>query len=207
MKKVHDGRPEAGEPKVVHISRARRLAVQGRPQAEPPCEMKTLWNTRVSESSRAVFIQSELRLDLDTGDPFGWILKKANYAVENGNSAFASGEARAELALGILSVLADYGEPEGMRLVRRIRELYGGRDPLSRAISLCTARIGAAADLDLIIGGLDSDRSSPAHHIGAALQLAERFPSCTGQVIEELEKRKAINGVEDALSSLGNRGK
>ncbi len=208
MIKHGGGHPESERsPKVVHITRARRLAVRARPETEPPCEMKGIWNAGISERSRAILVQGELRLDMGCGDPFGRILRKANYAAENGPAALNSEEARNELALGLVRVIADFGEPEGMRLVRRIREIYQGSETLDREISGCVSRIGHAADLDVILGCLDGQRGPAGPHLSAMLALAERYPDSCPLMLEALERRRSIPGTEQAIEALRPQAK
>lgn len=173
--------------KIVHISQAKRIPCKERPKTEPPCEIKLLWASGASETSRAVMVEADIRADMRNGDLNQTALRKARYAIDHVEEAFSDEAAVNELVGYILSVIRDYGEPEGVEVLKRAWSLFGSREEIARRISTFTARICSASDFDFLITILETDVSS-THHRDALQHFLERFPEKESDVDDALRK-------------------
>jgi hypothetical protein len=174
-----------GRQKIVHISKAKRLPYNERPKTEPPCEMKLLWTAAISETNRAVMVEADIRADIKNGDLNLTALRKCRYALDHVQEAFSDDSAVDELVSYILSVVRDYGEPEGVGILRRAWELFGNKKELAERISTFAARICSASDYGIIITALESDVSSSKHR-DAVSHFLERYPEKASEMYDAL---------------------
>ena len=173
--------------KIVHISRAKRLLRDERPKTEPPQEVRLLWADKVCESNRAVMVEADIRADISNGDLNLTALRKARYVLDHAEEAFSEHEAILELVGYMLSVIRDYGEPEGVEVLRRAWELFGCEREIAERISTFASRICSGSDYDILITALESDVSSTSHR-EAICHFIERYPEKSGEVYEALLK-------------------
>lgn len=135
---------------IIHISKARRLHCPAS-STEPLCAVRPLWAFNLTEEERIPFAEADLRADLDRGDPFGWVLRKANHVIENASIAFLDGGSREELLRRTVGIIRDHGDPVGVRLLRKALDKHGHLRGVRAAVSEAASRIGEEGDLDLLI--------------------------------------------------------
>jgi hypothetical protein len=181
--------------KIIHISRAKRLPYSERPKTEPPCEVKLLWASKVGESNRAVMVEADIRADIKNGDLNLTALRKARYVLDHVSEAFSEDSAVNELVGYMLSAIRDYGEPEGVEVLKRAWELFGSRREIAERISTFAARICSPSDYGILITALESDVSS-AMHRSALQHFLERFP----EKQDELDKALAKSAVPQEIA-------
>jgi hypothetical protein len=161
--------------KIVHISRAKRMPYDERPKTEPPCEVKLLWASKVGESNRAVMVEADIRADIRIGDLRLTALRKARYVIDHASEAFSDDSAVIELVGYMLSVIRDYGEQEGIEVLKRAWELFGSKKEIAEKISTAASRLCSDSDYGILITALESDFSSSCHK-DAILHFLERYP-------------------------------
>ncbi len=171
--------------KIVHISKAKRVLSNKRPKTEPPCEIKLLWAAAVSESNRAVMVEADIRADIKNGDLNLTALRKARYVLDHAEEAFSEEAAVNELVGYMLSVIRDYGEPEGVEVLKRAWELFGSRKEIAEKISTFAARICSPSDYDILVTALESDTASSRHREAIA-HFLERYPEKAGEIYDAL---------------------
>ncbi len=192
-------------PKIVHISKARRLKRKRRPDVEPPYAIGALWAENVEEKKRTVIVEAEIRADLNVGDPLLTTIRKVDYVLENAGQAYRDDEARTELVVFMVDIIRDYGEPEGIDTLRKAAELYGEKKEVREAISSAVVRIGCKDGLHLILFGLRYDDSNPSSHLPALLDFVRQFPETIDSVLKFLEPFASLNSAfEDAVSEIRN---
>lgn len=111
--------------KITHISKGKRAGCRIRPMTEPPCEVKIIWAMDVLEKNRAIIAEADIRADMSNGDPLLNVLKKVRYVLENAADALKQKSALENAVLSMISIIRDYGEPEGMPLLDLALALYG----------------------------------------------------------------------------------
>lgn len=174
-----------GRQKIIHISKARRLPYDKRPKTEPPCKVKLLWTADVSETNRAVMVEADIRADIKNGDLNLTALRKARYVLDHVGEAFSDDCAVTELVSYMLSVIRDYGEPEGVEVLKRAWELFGSDKEIAHKISTFAARICLASDYGILITALESDVSSTPHR-EAVKHFLERYPEKANEMYDAM---------------------
>ena len=156
------------------------------PQVEPPCEVRPMWSSEVSESGRVMLIEGDIRADLNAGDPMGWALRKANHVILNAALAFRSADAVDSAVCVAIDIVRDYGHPDGAAIIRKAYGLHGASPDVRRKVSDCLSRIGGPEDLDLIMECVKSDRAEPSAHLRALSAFADRCPERTEAILSAL---------------------
>ncbi|MEW6722702.1 MAG: HEAT repeat domain-containing protein [Candidatus Micrarchaeota archaeon] len=171
--------------KIAHISQARR-AKTGELLVEPPFTVDAMGAFRVPEPARAGLTALELRTELDQGDPFRRVLKKANFAIEKAGEYFLEDKPRADAIRRIVEVIMDHGEPEGVPLLKKALELHGASEAVRAAVSGAVARIGGPDDFPIIVSSLRMSPDDPGPHLSALVLFADRHPDSRPAVLEAL---------------------
>jgi hypothetical protein len=70
----------------------------------------------------------------------------------------------------------DYGEPEGVALLKKALKLHGAGEPVRIAVSAAVARIGGPEDYAVILSCLELSPHNPAPHLSALEIFLERYP-------------------------------
>ncbi len=178
--------------KVVRITKAKRLGYSKRPAAEPPCRMQVLETRGIPESSRIAVTRDYLGVDIDSGDLDQSVLRKARYVVERlgdkipdpegrGNN-FHDSSVKMKGMLYILDILAEYGEPEGLGVLRIAHELFGSNMHLHRQIHSVAEAIGTRRSLNVLLSAFVSDPSK-ANHLQALKDFAWWYPGAVESMI------------------------
>lgn len=174
---------ERKPPKIVHISRARRARETGELQVEPPFTVDAMGAFKVPEPQRAGLTALELRTELDHGDPFRRLLRKANYVIENAGCYFIEEKSRAEAVGSVVGIIMDYGEPEGVPLIKKALELHGASEAVRVAVSGAVARMGGPDDYSIIVSSLGMSPDNPGPHLSALVLFADRHPDRKSEVV------------------------
>lgn len=174
-------------PKVTHISKARLRFGSLRPATEPSYEVYAIWPIEVAEQARADIAGAEIRVDMRNGDPFNFVLRKVRYVLENAKTAFTEDAVREKAVVYMIGIVRDFGEPEGMEVLRLARALFGESPRVREAITEALARSGGESGLDDILSILKQDLSSPSGHLEAIAQFVQRHPGAAEKAIEALE--------------------
>jgi len=194
QKGVHLKEEKPKAPKVIHITKAKNRFLSFRPSTEPAWEVNAIWPKSVPEMDRAEIADADIRVDMRYGDPFSVVLRKARYVLENAQAAFNGPEARERAAINTINVIRDYGEIEGVELLKKALELFGDSAKVREAISLAVARIGGPDDFNIIIMGMKgdaggkTDERSRETHMGALIEFVERHPGQSMKIASSLEE-------------------
>ena len=127
--------------KITHITQAKRVGYVQRPKAEPPIEVPELWATSVSEKHRAVIVEADLKADMSIGDPGFKVLRKSRYLLTNVSAAFRNQSDRLDLVSRVIGVIRDYGEPEGIELLKLASDIFGYNESIARQVSQAMGRL------------------------------------------------------------------
>ncbi len=160
--------------KLTHITQAKRVGYVRRPKAEPPIEVAELWVSSVSENFRAVIVEADLKADMAIGDPGFKVLRKSHYILTNVSAAFKIQRDRLDLVSRVIGVIRNYGEPEGIELLRKARALFGHDQSISEQIAVTVAQLGSETDFDLLIAVLKDYNGLAA--VRSVQTFLDRFP-------------------------------
>ncbi|MBU0527061.1 hypothetical protein KKE92_01145 [Candidatus Micrarchaeota archaeon] len=160
--------------KLHHITQAKRVGYVRRPKAEPPIEVAELWATSVSENSRAIIVEADLKADMSIGDPGFKVLRKSRYVLTHVSAAFKTQRDRLDLVSRVIGVIRDYGEPEGIALLRTARYIFGYDKSINEKIAMTVAQFGLESDFDILISVLEDFKSMTAAR--SVQNFLDRFP-------------------------------
>ncbi len=187
--------------KIIAISKARRLHYSERPSIDPPCAVGS-FTSKMPEADRAILAEAEIRSDITVGDPGLTALRKCRYILEHADLAIADLSIRERLVARTVAVIAEYGEPEGLPLVRGALALYGSMRTVREAASEALSQIGGERELDAIVPLVAADIAAPERHLRAIILLAERFPEIAARAAESLRAFDGSEAVASAISEL-----
>ncbi len=160
--------------KLTHITQAKRIGYVRRPKAEPPIEVPELWASSVSEKHRVIIVEADLKADMSIGDPGFKVLRKSRYVLTNVSAAFKIQSERLDLVSRVIGIILDYGEPEGIGLLRASKSIFGYDPLISEKIAIAAAHIGLESDFDLLVSILEDCNSLAA--IRSVQNFLDRFP-------------------------------
>ncbi|VVC04784.1 Uncharacterised protein [Candidatus Bilamarchaeum dharawalense] len=188
-------------PRIIHITAARRIGRSERPEIEPPMLVKPLV-ARIPEKDRAIIAEAEVRLDMRTGDLDMVVLRKCNFVFEHAKEAFANSARRSRVVRNFVTIVQDYGEPEGVPLLQKALEKYGTSRPVRFAISTAISRIGDESCLDLLLNLVRMDVMFPKPHLDSLLQFAQSYPTTVPAILANLNEFTSHPDFRNALGQV-----
>ena len=172
---------------VVDITKGRRIPYGRRPETDTACPVAALTVRGISETDRSLLCESNIRRDINNGDPSLTALRKCHYVLENAEAAF-SDPAILELTVArIVGVIRDYGEPEGVPLLHESLRRFSGMEDVRKAVSDALSRIGGDDSYEIILASLQRDLARPDEHLTALRDFAYRYPEKAGAIAAALE--------------------
>ena len=176
---VHVAARENARPvRVVGIGRARTLKVDKRPSTDSITTEYDIY-CNAPERSKGEIVESEIRADMRNPLKTHEVLGKARYVIENAETAFKEQDQRRDLLLNMITIISEYGEPEGTEVLLVALGRYQEDTHIRKAISAALANIGTTDSLNKII---DLTALSPKDEIDGYFEdidvFLQRHPEC-----------------------------
>ena len=166
-----DKSPSKGN--VVHFTKARRYSYGKRPMIEPPVKPFGIDTFGVDEKSRMAMAEADIRVDMVRGDLDLVVLRKINFAL-SALRDFSDDVVRMQGILYLIEDAMNYGEPEGLGVLKQCYALYGEREGVPGRLFRAADNIGTMRGMRVLLTAYISEPGD--HHLAGLNNFAWWFP-------------------------------
>ncbi len=166
--------------KVVHFTKARRYPYGKRPMIEPPLKPFGIDTFGVSEKNRMQMAEADIRVDITGGDLNLVVLRKINYLLDE-IQKFADEQQRMRAIGYIIEDVRNYGEPEGLGILKQCYILYGRCEGVLEQLFLAADNIGTVRGMRVLLTAYVTEPSP--EHLANMGNFAWWFPGAVSTMV------------------------